>query len=157
MAKRRRDTSRRAYLRAISSGLITGNRLLVYEYVYAHQDLPEFRGMVSQKDAENELGGHNQRGFGPRFAELERMLCIRDVGTRQCRYSNAEVTGYRISDTRPIVDPHRGRSSQHATLSNIANELSEIISRVKNKQLRERLEQLAEYARTRQEGALQKV
>ena len=94
-----RDTSIQTLNEIKASGLLSRRRMEVYEVLFYH-------GPMTQNETvryyQRVYPGCNAAGWNARFAELERMNAIQEVGRKNDEISGHEVTVWDVTSRLPV-------------------------------------------------------
>lgn len=90
-----RHTSVETYNQIESEGLLSHMRMVVYKSIYKN-------GPLTISECTNIINSIDSKSISPRFAELERVGVITDVGLKICSITGRNVTLWQTTNKLPI-------------------------------------------------------
>lgn len=121
-----KPTSLEAYRDLLAAGIINERSHAVLEFILAHQDDPEYGGMVSRADMEVAFGDTTS-SYGPRLVELEHKGLVYVAGTKQSVKTGRTIQGWRVTSE---YDPARVtcRADAKQSLTQLADTIRDLVA-----------------------------
>lgn len=125
-----RESSLEAFRDLQKSGGLSAKQLIVLTFVFKHQDVKKYGGMITRADVEVQLADDTQ-SLGPRFAELERLGMLTIAGKKTSCKTRRTIQGWRVPDKFDDEAKARKRLTTKQALEQLLKEAEALVGEMR--------------------------